>query len=936
MRRNIFAAISILSILFSCSLMAQDARQRTVTTVVQDALAQLPAATSADLYREMGDLAGSAPASVEILAGMLVSASEGQNSKVEYAINGLVNYVSDQANARYAAAVRQGLAAAAGKCQDVPCKVFLLQQLRLLATSEDIPVFMEYVADPELGSVAMGAIIGIEGSEDAILELIKNGGASRPLLAYAAAEKGLEAAEPYILSWIKENGGNALEDTDPSSKADTPDLRSYYHALSCCGTEASLKVLQKNSVYDYMTLLSRIASQGDTRTALSGARKMLRSQEPAIRCAALEIVLGLQGMDAVKVLLSELERGDRECRCAALRYAEAFAGEPLYSAVAGVYGSLDAEARADVLEWFGEMGAVSQSALVAEAFGDPDDAVVIAAIGAAGKIGGDLAADALIEELGASPVFASAAVNALLSFRDDISGKISEALSGDAQTVRNALSIVTARRMKSLAPAVFELMSEGDKDVEDAAYRALSGVAGASDSGKINSFFTPDQTPERTVLLQNAMCSALEDLSPEQQFETVKGFISEGCDPVLYYPVLAQAGECKDAVAMLAQGYWDGPDSDAAFRALMSVDSFNAADILYSVAEKDPSRASEALGRFVYLTGVSGLDAKSKVFRYSSVMALDPDVKVKRQVLQSLSSTPVMSAFILASQYLDDSQTAYAAAGAVKSIASKTEDEIDYTLLKTSLEKAMSAYAAAGGADDGYAVDEIRKMLAGLQPPAEKFVLPEDEAKAGFEVLFDGTDLSKWTGNTVDYTPVNGTIYVSANYGGGGNLYTRKEYRDFVFRFEFCFVKPGVNNGVGIRTPMGKDAAYWGMCEVQILDHDDPIYKDLNEYQVHGSAYGIIPAKRVVHKPLGEWNTEEIKVVGDRVTVTLNGEVILDGNLRKACKGHNVAPDGGTVNPYTVDHRNHPGMFNEKGHIGFLGHGEGIKFRNVRILDLSK
>ena len=245
-------------------------------------------------------------------------------------------------------------------------------------------------------------------------------------------------------------------------------------------------------------------------------------------------------------------------------------------------------------------------------------------------------------------------------------------------------------------------------------------------------------------------------------------------------------------------------------------------------------------------------------------------------------------------------------------------------------------YAGAGGADDGYAVDEIRKMLAGLQPPAGKFVLPEEEAEAGYEILFDGTDLSKWTGDMDGYTPVNGTIFVTAGYGNARNLYTVKEYRDFILRFDFCFVKPGVNNGVGIRTPMGVDAAYWGMCEVQILDHDDPIYKGLNEYQVHGSAYGIIPAKRVIHRPLGEWNSEEIKVVGDRVTVTLNGEVILDGNLREACQGHNVAPDGNDYNPYTVDHRNHPGMFNEKGHVGFLGHGAGIKFRNVRILDLSE
>ena len=67
----------------------------------------------------------------------------------------------------------------------------------------------------------------------------------------------------------------------------------------------------------------------------------------------------------------------------------------------------------------------------------------------------------------------------------------------------------------------------------------------------------------------------------------------------------------------------------------------------------------------------------------------------------------------------------------------------------------------------------------------------------------------------------------------------------------------------------------------------------------------------------------------------VNGETIVDGNIREACKGHNVAPDGSDTNPYTVDHRNHPGMFNKTGHIGFLGHGAGIKFRNVRIKELK-
>ena len=80
----------------------------------------------------------------------------------------------------------------------------------------------------------------------------------------------------------------------------------------------------------------------------------------------------------------------------------------------------------------------------------------------------------------------------------------------------------------------------------------------------------------------------------------------------------------------------------------------------------------------------------------------------------------------------------------------------------------------------------------------------------------------------------------------------------------------------------------------------------------------------------------EAKFVIQDGLVTVNGEVIVDGNIRKACKGHNIAPDGSNENPYTVDHRNHPGLFRKSGLISFCGHGAGVKFRNIRIKDLSK
>lgn len=230
---------------------------------------------------------------------------------------------------------------------------------------------------------------------------------------------------------------------------------------------------------------------------------------------------------------------------------------------------------------------------------------------------------------------------------------------------------------------------------------------------------------------------------------------------------------------------------------------------------------------------------------------------------------------------------------------------------------------------------EVRDVYVNELPSTPVYTVSKAEQKEGFVSLFDGRSLSQWQGNLDNYVPEDGNIYVKAHYGNGGNLYTKKKYSDFIYRFEFCFVKPGVNNGIGIRTKLNTDAAYEGM-EIQVLDHDDPIYAGLHPYQQHGAVYGIIVPKHVKFGKLGTWNTEEIQAIGDHIKVTVNGEVILDGNIREACQGHNVAPDGSSNNPYTVDHNNHPGLFNKDGFISFCGHGEGVKFRNIRIKDLSR
>ena len=88
--------------------------------------------------------------------------------------------------------------------------------------------------------------------------------------------------------------------------------------------------------------------------------------------------------------------------------------------------------------------------------------------------------------------------------------------------------------------------------------------------------------------------------------------------------------------------------------------------------------------------------------------------------------------------------------------------------------------------------------------------ITEEEQQQGFVSLFDGTNIDQWTGNTKGYLIQDGSLMVSPDDGSGGNLYTKQEYDNFIYRFEFQMT-PGANNGIGVHAPLEGDAAYVGI-----------------------------------------------------------------------------------------------------------------------------
>ena len=95
------------------------------------------------------------------------------------------------------------------------------------------------------------------------------------------------------------------------------------------------------------------------------------------------------------------------------------------------------------------------------------------------------------------------------------------------------------------------------------------------------------------------------------------------------------------------------------------------------------------------------------------------------------------------------------------------------------------------------------------------------EVSLGWELLFDGETLDGWElfgkpGETTGWEVVDGTI---ACTGGGSDLVTKKDYKDFELRLQWR-ISEGGNSGIFYRVATDADAAWRTGPEMQVLDNE--------------------------------------------------------------------------------------------------------------------
>lgn len=225
----------------------------------------------------------------------------------------------------------------------------------------------------------------------------------------------------------------------------------------------------------------------------------------------------------------------------------------------------------------------------------------------------------------------------------------------------------------------------------------------------------------------------------------------------------------------------------------------------------------------------------------------------------------------------------------------------------------------------------------------EENILTQTENEQGWILLFDGKTLNGWRGLGRAIVPEhlwkveNGTIrnigagevasIADGQPTGGGDLMTTETFDNFELYFEWRIGKAG-NTGlkynVSEEMSLQVEPKYSALgFEYQLLDDDDPEYREESATHLSGALYDLIPTENKLLKPVGEFNSSRIVVQGNHVEHWLNEMKVLEfefgseqlDSLYKKSK-----------------YRDYDGFIEKrKGHLVLQNHKDDAWFRNIKI-----
>ena len=807
------------------------------------------------------------------------------DSLARYALEAAGTYAmrlgGDKDRDLYARAVIKALKSA----PDPDVKMFLIGRLQQAGGPESLEPLGRLLSDRRLADPAVQALLAIRapGTDKALIKAIgRSEETNTASLLQALGELRSREAVGRIISYASRQDSN-IREAAQIALANIGDPRTEF-LLSRIDIASSSRE-KASAASRYLLFARRLSENGRKDDAFRICRSLLEKctgpEESQVRSAALTLLTQVSGKDALPDLVEAMDSPDPAFRARALDLSLVIPGEDATAQWIAKAPEVFPEARGQIIRMLGRRAGRTALGFITGGLKSDDKAIRIAAIEAAARLAGsNIAADLTPLWQTADAEDAEALERAFLSFPTEVAvPEVVKAFDGASLPAKAAIiEILGERGAKEHAGIVLAAAGNEEENIRKRSLSALESVVREEDLPQTIRLLQAATDPFAIMSLQNALAASAQQIDdPENRADLIIETMLEarGQKRIDLLRTLGRIGGEKALRAVVTETQSaDAQVRSVAVYTLANWPEFKAAEELLKIAKADSSAAGRkfvyiALQGYVRLVTESDGPAEQKLALIRDALMIAREPAEMNIILDGLGRIRSGESLSMIARFLEDpGLQGKAAQSAVECALPSPGFE---GLIGFEIARILKRASQFIGAE--FDREQVEKYAHALL------------LKEGFVPLFNGKDLSGWKGLVKDppararmtlgtlkkeqqaadedmrrhWQVIDGTLVFD---GKGQSLCTVKDYADFELFVDWK-IEPQGDSGIYLR----------GSPQVQVWD---PGQWPEGSGGLYNNKIGPAKSLQPADNPVGEWNTFTIRMAGERVTVHLNGALVVD------------------------------------------------------------
>ena len=880
-----------IAIFLSLSLVGQAQGQdnRTNQTKRADILAQFPTKDLTHLDKLMAEIIELGSDAMAQFCDLIVPPGTGDDTQTRYALESLARYTGAPGREKEAVIVEKVLLKALNSAKNKEVQAFFIRRLIYCGGDESVLELEKYLLDDKLYSPVLSVLSTID-TDQAGEVVLKNLGAANAKqqirfvkvlgeLKYKEAEKDLIA--------IAENASGELQ-------------RQTLYALAKIGqatSEATLVKAAKEAKYlanaegamiAYIQYAQELAGNGyidiSNKISLVLLKKCKAENQLHFRSAGLSVLRTNMGSESMPILLKEIKNDNAAYRNAVLTYAKDGISPEELSLWIEESQKSDPDTKAQIIYSFAKC---SESKVLKElilpGLKDNSLAVRVEAIQALALNQQNSAVPILLNTLieAQTDTEKLAIKKALIETCNIDDNKLLVKYFGKAKNGSKAIiiEILGAKRAVKYFDLILEQCSLESEILRSAAYPSLKNVSQTENLKQLLNLLLMTSEEKYITDVQDAIISVVDE-NDDESAGLILSLLKDSGEKEKLIPVLPYLNNDKalnSVVSLIEKG--NESEREVALEAIYNWKKATAIPHLFAIIsnEKHATFHSKGFVSYLELVNNSNFPDDQKLLLIRKLWKEAGNEKEKTMILRSSEGIKTFLSLVFVSQFIDEEDIGPNAASACMKIMIPTPGKNDGLSGDFVKDVALKVMEKLSGSESQYSRIDIQEFLDKMS------------SEVGYVSIFNGKNLDGWHGlvkNPIERSKMSaeelakeqvlanekmkenwsvrdGSIWFS---GKGDNLCSKIKYGDFDMLVDWKITKHG-DSGLYLR----------GSPQVQIWDTSRV---DVGAQVGSGGLYNNLENESkplvLADNAIGDWNTFRIKMVGDKVSVYLNGQLVVD------------------------------------------------------------